>query len=54
MIEEKGDVFPPLAQRRYGQMNDVQTVVQIFAKRLVRGVLEQVLVGRGDHAHVDH
>ena len=53
MIEQQLDVFAPLAQRRHDEVHDVQTVVEVFAELLAPHLLEQVAIGRRNHAHVD-
>src|SRR5436190_19433025 len=52
MIGEQGDVFSSLTQRRQRDGNDVQTIVQIFAKAAGRDPAAQVDIGRRHDAHV--
>ena len=53
VLEQQSDVFATRPQRRNHQVHDVQTIVEIFAELLFTRPLEQIAVGRGDHAHVD-
>ena len=49
---EDGNVFGPFAQRGHVEGNYVEPVKQIFAERVAADFLLELLVGRGDHAHV--
>ena len=51
--DQRGDVLPPLAQRRQRQLDDVQAIQQIAAQRPLGGAGVDVLVGGRQHAHVD-
>ena len=53
VLGQPRDVFAPRAQRRQLERHDVQAVVEIGAKRAFGAGFRQILVGRGDHAHVD-
>jgi hypothetical protein len=53
MIEKNRHVFTALAQRRYFNVDDIEPVVEVLTKCLVRDVLEQPPMGRGDHPDVD-
>ncbi len=53
VLDERRNVFAALAQRRHGQVNDVQPVEQVLAERALGDHVAQVAVGRGDDAHVD-
>ncbi|OKO20268.1 hypothetical protein AM484_002319 [Pseudomonas aeruginosa] len=52
-VEQQGDVFHPLAQRRHLDGEYVEAVVEVFAESAVLDHLLEVLVGRGDDPHVD-
>ena len=52
VIGEQQQVGLPLAQRRHEDREHVQPVVQILAERPVLNRLLEILVGRGDEAHV--
>ena len=52
MPRQHGNVLTTLAQRRQAQANDVEPMVQIFAKHALFNALLQVLVGRCYHAHI--
>src|SRR6185369_170489 len=49
---ERRDVLVALAQRRQPEANDVEAVEQVFAERAGLYALLEILVRRGDHAHV--
>jgi len=51
-LDQFGDVLEPFAQRRQAQRHDVQAVEQILAEAALAGQLGQVLMGRGDDAHI--
>ena len=53
IANELGNVFAALAQRRHGQVNDVQAVEEILAERALAHHVAQVAVRRGDDADVD-
>ena len=53
VIGEQQHVRLPLAQRRNEDREDVEPVEQVLAERALRDRLLQVLVRRGDQAHVD-
>ena len=53
MLDQRGDVVPPLTQRRNSQVDDVEPEIQVFAKRVGGDVLPHVAVGCGDDAHVE-
>src|SRR6185295_487695 len=49
---EDGNVLPLVAQRRHDDSDDVQAVEQILAKALLAHERGEVLIRRGDDAHV--
>src|SRR5260370_9474974 len=51
--QQKRHIFPPLAQRRNLQVDDVQAVAQIFTKTAFAYQSNQFDVGSGHDAHVD-
>ena len=51
VLQEYWDVFAAIAQRRR-QVDHLDAVIQILAELLRGNAVEQVAVGRGDHAHV--
>ncbi len=53
MVGQKRNVLLALAQRRNVQRHHVQAVVEVFAERALLERRAQILVGGGDHAHVD-
>ena len=53
MLREERDVVLPLAQRRRADGDDVQAIEEILAEAAGADFLGEVLVRRGDHAHVD-
>ena len=53
VLDERRDVLAALAQRRHGQVDDVEPVEQVLAERALRDHVAQVAVGRGDDADVD-
>ena len=53
MLDKRRNVFLALAQRRHGQVDDVQPIEQILAERALGDHVAQVAVGRGNDAHVD-
>ena len=50
--DEIGNVLGALAQRRQPQRHDVEAEKQVLAEQALLDELAQVLVGRGDDAHV--
>ena len=52
MIRQWHDVLGSLAQRRYPELDDVQSVEQVFTKRPRRQSLVEAGVGGADNAHV--
>jgi hypothetical protein len=53
VLHQQRDILNPLPQGRKVDRNDVQAVVQVCSKLLVRHQLRKVLVGRCDHPNVD-
>ena len=53
MFPEFVDVGEVLAQRRDGEVLDVEAVVKVFAKLFLANRLAQVAIGRSDNANVD-
>ena len=53
MACQRQDVARPLAQRRDGQGEDAETVIEILAEPACLDLRTQVSVGGGDHAHVE-
>ena len=53
MRRQRGNVLAPLAQRRHRQVNDVEAIEQVLAKRALGDHVAQVAVGRRDDADVD-
>src|SRR5690606_3238046 len=52
-IQQQGQIVPAFAQRRYGHREDIQAVEQVAAKAPLLDRLGQILVGRGNHPHID-
>ena len=50
---QERDVLAPLAQRRHVEGDDVQAEVEVLAEGPPADLLLEVLVGGGDHPHVD-
>ena len=50
---ELGNVFATLAQRRHGQVYDVQAIEEILAERALADHVAQVAVRRSNHADID-
>ena len=53
MLDQRIDVVASIPQRRNHQVDDVQPVIQVLAKRAGRNPVEQHAIGRGDHPHID-
>ena len=53
MIDERRDLFAPLAQRRQPQADDVEAVEEVLAEASLGDQRLEVGVGGGDDAHVD-
>src|SRR5258708_586310 len=53
MVEQRRDIFSALAKRRYRHVNDVQPVIQVFAKALLGRALHQVSVGGRNDSYVN-
>ena len=52
MLGQQRDVAWPVAQRRHGDRDDVQPEVEVLAESRGADLGRQILVGRGQHAHV--
>ncbi len=52
-LDEQGDIFLALAERRQLQRNDVEAVIQVLAETAVANQLHQIFVGGGKDANVD-
>src|SRR5881397_4144984 len=53
VVDQEGDVLAPLGERRDGELDDAQAIVEVLAEAAgAYGALE-VLVGGRDEAHVD-
>src|SRR5690606_15349282 len=50
---EQRNVVRPRPERRHGNRNDAQTIVEILAKAALCDLRLEVLVRRGNHTHVD-
>src|SRR6185436_12328596 len=50
---EDGNLLGTLPERRHRDLNDVQAIVEVFTEPTRGYRLLEVLVGRGEHAHVD-
>ena len=53
LARQDRDVLAALAQRRHVERDHVEPVVEILAEAARGDLLLEILVGRGDHAHVD-
>ena len=53
VIEQFRNVLGARAQRRQLDANDIQAVVEVLAEHAALHPVLQVLVGRGNHAHLD-
>ena len=53
VLDQAGDVFLALAQRRHPEVDDVQAVVEVLAELALGDEVLQVAVGGGDDADVD-
>src|SRR6267154_1945427 len=53
MGEQRRNIFAAITQGRQGQVNDVETMVQIFAEAAFANECEQLHVGRGDDADIN-
>src|SRR5262245_42650951 len=52
VLDQRGDIFPPLAERRNLEREHVQAVKEIFSQGTTSDRTLQVAVGRGNHPHV--
>ena len=52
MLDERGDVFRPLAKRRHADARDVEAVQQVLAKASLQDHGLQVAVGGRDHPDI--
>src|SRR5258708_13953819 len=52
VLDQRGDIFPPLAERRNVDREYVQAVKEIFSKGAASDRTFQVAIGRGHHPHV--
>ena len=53
MLDQQSDVFFPLTQRRYSQLENTQPIIQILAESLLLHELFQVSIRRRNHTHID-
>ena len=53
MIGEKGHIFQPFPERRHVNMDDVEAVIQVFAKLLQVHHVFQVLIGCGNDPDIN-
>src|SRR5437867_871894 len=53
MRQQKGHVFPAIAQRRNLEVDYVQAVIKIFAEAALSHQRKELYVGSGYNAHVD-
>ena len=53
MIQQHRHILLALAQRRHAEVDDVEPIVEVLAKRLGGDVFDQIAIGGGDHPHVD-
>src|SRR5205823_1943395 len=53
LSDEHRDVLFSLSKRRRYERDDVESIVQVFAKAVLPDLLQQIFVRRGDDAHVD-
>ena len=53
VLGQRGDLLAALAERRDGEADDGEAVVEVFAEASLGDEALEVGVGRGDHAHVD-
>src|SRR5712691_6048998 len=53
MLDQQGNIFPALAQRRHRQLHDVETIVEVFTETAVAHFVLQILIGRGYQTHID-
>ena len=51
--DEERDVLGTFAQRGYPDRDHVQSIEQVGAKGALLNHLLEILVGRGDHSHID-
>ena len=49
---QRHDIFGALSQCRQRNREDIEAVIQVFAKLFIGHRIEQVLVGGGNHPHV--
>src|SRR5437899_10876939 len=52
-VREQRNVFPPFAQGRHFEGDNIQTVIQVLAKCSGAGRLFQIAVGRGDQPDIE-
>src|SRR6185295_5463399 len=52
VVDERGDILAAVAQRRHGDVNDVQAIKQILAELAGDDEITQVAIGRGNDANV--
>ena len=48
-----GNVLAPLPERRHGDRDDIEAVIEVFAELGFRDQTFEILVCRGDEAHID-
>ena len=52
LLDERGDLLPPLAQRRNPDLDDVEPVVQVLAELVRAHRALEIAVGRRNQPHV--
>src|SRR5438067_1817327 len=52
-FDERDDVFFSLSKRRHQNMNDIQSIEQIFTKDTLRDQVAEIAVGGRNHSHID-
>src|SRR5256885_15197246 len=53
MLHQQRNIFPALAQRRYLQRHDVETIVEVCTETAVTHFVIQLLIGRSHQTHID-
>src|SRR5262245_37253743 len=53
MVDQERNVFPALAQIRQENIDDVESVIEVFAKLAFVDCFDNVLISSRDYSHID-
>src|SRR2546423_2895343 len=53
MLDQKWDIFPTLAQWRYGNGKNIQPIPKVFAKQSLLDVVVEISISGRDNSHIN-